>query len=115
MGLGMKKTMLAAMCLVLAACSGQSVEQVVKKVQDKTIKDGDAIVVTGVVGKFGAEPEPFVLLQGADKQNAVYGVLPKEALAGLSEGKQIRLDCRSIHFQNNGKGMLVTSRNCLMK
>ena len=95
MGLGMKKTMLMVMCLVLAACSGQSVEQVVKKVQDKTIKDGDAIVVSGTVGKFGAEPEPFVLLQSADKQ--------------------IRLDCRSIHFQNNGKGMLVTSRNCVVK
>ena len=115
MGLGMKKTMLMAMCLALAACSGQSVEQVVKKVQDKSIKDGDAIVVTGVVGKFGAEPEPFVLLQGADKQNAVYGVLPKEALAGLSEGKKITLDCRNIHHQANGKGMLMTSRNCTVK
>ena len=115
MGLGMKKTMLMAMCLALAACSGQSVEQVVKKVQDKTIKDGDAIVVSGTVGKFGAEPEPFVLLQSGDKQNTVYGILPKEALAGLSEGKQIRLDCSSIHFQNKGKGMLETSRNCMVK
>ena len=115
MGLGMKKTMLVTMCLVLAACSGQSVEQVVKKVQDKSIKDGDAIVVSGTVSKFGAEPEPFVLLQSADKQNAVYGILSKEALSGLSEGKQIRLDCRSIHFQNNGKGMLVTSRNCVVE
>ena len=51
----MKKTMLVAMCLVLAACSGQTLEQVVKKVQDKQIKDGDAIVVTGMVGKFGAK------------------------------------------------------------
>ena len=115
MGFGMRKMMLVAMCLVLAACGGQSVEQVVKKVQDKTIKDGDAIMVSGTVGKFGAEPETFVLLQSADKQNAVYGILPKEALAGLSEGKQIRLDCRSIHFQNNGEGMLVTSRNCVVK
>ena len=111
----MKKTMMVAMCLVLAACSGQTLEQVVKKVQDKQIKDGDAIVVTGTVGKFGAEPEPFVLLQGADKQNAVYGVLPKEALAGLSEGMQVTLDCRNIHHQANGKGMLVTSRNCVVK
>ena len=111
----MKKTMLVAMCLVLVACSGQSVEQVMKKVQDKTIKDGDAIVVSGTVGKFGAEPEPFVLLQSADKQDAVYGILPKEALAGLSEGIQVTLDCRNIHHQANGKGMLVTSRNCVVK
>ena len=50
----MKKTMLAAMFLLLAVCSGQSVEHVEKKVQDKSFKYGDAIVVTGVVCKFGS-------------------------------------------------------------
>lgn len=113
---GMKNAIwMAGLCLMLTACGAQTVEQVVDDLQTQKIKDGDAIVVTGTVATVALQPEPFVLLQGSDKSNALYALLSVEQAKSVQVGQKISVDCRAVHHQANGKGVLVTSRNCVLK
>ena len=113
---GMKNAIwMAGLCLILTACGAQTVEQVVGDLQAKKMKDGDAIVVTATVAAVALQPEPFVMLHGSDKNNALYALLSAEQAKSVQVGQKISVDCRNIHHQANGKGMLVTSRNCVLQ